>query len=123
MRCYQCLILTLIFGCIIFQDASCVARVRRSTNKNFRDPGTYIVHFEDNATDAELYHFAKQMIRRSNIREKFEAKIIAEYSNIRCLTVKLSEEALKWVKINGCTVLCHQHNTHNIILCYISTLE
>jgi len=97
MRCYQCLILTLIFA---FQDVSCVARVKRSANKNLRDPGTYIVHFENNATDAQLYHFAKQMNKRSSKREKFEAKMIAEYSNIKFLIVKLSEEALKWVKMH-----------------------
>jgi len=63
MRCYQCLILAPIF---LFLDDSVIARVGRSANKILHDPGTYVVHFEGNATDAELYHFAKQIIRRSN---------------------------------------------------------
>jgi len=100
MRYYQCLILALIFGCVILQDVSGVARVKKSADEHLRDPGTYIVHFKDNTTDAQLNHFAKQLIRRSNRRPKFEAKIIAEYPNIKCLTVKLSERALHWVRIS-----------------------
>ncbi|XP_065901879.1 extracellular serine proteinase-like [Dysidea avara] len=91
------LILALIFGCVIFQDVSGVARVKRSADENLRDPGTYIVHFEDSTTDAQLHHFVKQLNRRSNSRTKFEAEIISEYPNIKCLTAKLSEKALKWV--------------------------
>ena len=99
MRFYQCLILALIFGCVIFQDVSGVVRVKRSADENLRDPGTYIVHFEDSTTDAQLQHFVKQLNRRSNRRAKFEAKIISEYPSLKCLTVRLSKRALKWVSI------------------------
>jgi len=104
MTFYHCLILTLIFGCTIFQDVSGVARVLRSADKILRDPGTYIVHFEDSTTGTQLHHFAKQLIRISNKRAEYEAKIVAEYPNIKCLTAKLSEKALKWVRINSCIV-------------------
>ena len=100
MKYYQYLLLTLIFGCVILQDVSGVARVKKSADKNLRDPGTYIVHFKNNTTDTQLQQFAKQLIRKSNRKPKFEAKIIAEYPNIKCLTVKLSERALHWVRIS-----------------------
>jgi len=99
MRYYQCLILTLVFDCVILQDVSGVARVRRSADESLRDPGTYVIRFEDNATDSQLQHFIKQLIRKSYKVAKFEAILIAEYPNIKCLTVRLSEEALKWVRI------------------------
>jgi len=90
----------LAIGCVIFQDASGVARVKRSANKNLRDPGTYIVHFKDSTTDAQLQHFVKQLSRKSNKTEKFEAKIVAKYYCIKCLMAKLSEGALQWVRNN-----------------------
>jgi len=105
MRYHQYLFLLLIFGCFIFQDASGVAKVKTSADEHLNDPGTYIVHFEDNATIAQLQYFTKQLIRRSNRRSnrrrrvKFEAKIISEFPNIKCLTVRLSHRALKWVRI------------------------
>jgi len=37
------LILSLIFGCVVFQDVFGVARVQRSSNENLLDPGTYIL--------------------------------------------------------------------------------
>jgi len=105
MRYYQFLILTLIFGYVILKNVSGVARVKRSADRNLRDPGTYIVNF---ATDAQLHHFAKQL--RS--WPKFEAKIIAEYPSIKFLIAKLSNRALKWVSINMYVVVsCSQKNT------------
>ena len=101
MGCYHYLCLTLIIGCVIFQDVSGVVRVKRSANENLRDPGTYIVHFKDSTTDAQLQHFVKQLNRRSNKTEKFDAKIVAEYPIIKCLTARLSEGALQWVRNNN----------------------
>ena len=117
MRYYDSLILTLIFICGIFKDTSGVVKFKRSTDKNLRDPGTYIVHFKDNTTDSQQHHFAEQLNRRSNRRPKFEAKIIAEYPNIKCLTTKLSEKALKWVSISSCIVppTKHTYSWHHII--------
>ena len=57
------LIISLVIGCVIFHDVSGVARVKRSANENFCDPGTYIV---DNTSDAQLQCFAKQLNKRSN---------------------------------------------------------
>ena len=121
MRYYQCLILALIFGCVIFQDVSGVARVKRSVDESLRDPGIYIVHFEDSSTDAQLQHFVKQLNRRSKRRVKFEAEIIAEYPNIKCLTVRLSERALKWVRINMYILPpIHTHANQFTMLTYYS---
>ena len=83
----------------MFQDVSGIARVTRSTDENLRDIGTYVIHFEDSITDAQLQHFAKHLIRRSRRKAKLEAEIISEYRSINCLTAKLSKRALKWVRI------------------------
>jgi len=99
MRYYQCLILTLIFDCDIFQNVSGVARVRKSVDESLHDPGTYVIHFEGITTDAQLQQFTKQLIKRSYKVAKFEAIIIAEYPNIKCITARLSEKAVKWVRI------------------------
>ena len=99
MSYHHCLIHILIFGCVIFQHTSGVARVTKSTNENLRDPGIYIVHFEDTTTDLQQHHFAKQLVKRFNKRKKFEATIIAQYPNIKCLTSRLSKKALNWVRM------------------------
>ena len=114
MRYYQCLILVLIFGCVIIQDVSGVARVKRSADEKLRNPGTYIIHFENSTTDAQLRHFVQQLNRRSSRRAKFEAKIIAEYPNIKCLSARLSERALKWVRVMV-IYFCHQQDTCSYI--------
>jgi len=106
------LILTLIFSFVIFQDICGVARVKRSDNDKLRNPGTYIVHFKDNISEAQLQQFTKQLIRQSNRRLKFEAKIIAEYPNIKCLTTILSKKALKWVSINICILSSMKHTSY-----------
>ena len=99
MRCYQCLCLTLVIGCVIFQDVSGVIRVKRSANENLRDPGTYIVHFKDSTTDAQLQHFAKQLARRSNRSVEFEVEMVSEYINIKCLAARMSKRAVRWVRM------------------------
>ena len=109
MKYCQCPIIALIFGCVIFQDVFGVARVKRSADENLRDPGTYIVHFQDSTTTAQLQRFTKQLIRRSNRREKFEAEIVSEYPSLNCLTAKLSNKALKWVRI-----VCYYCATYSI---------
>ena len=118
MRYYQCLILALIFGCVTFQDVSGVARVKRSADENLRDPGTYIVRFEDSTTDAQLHHFVKQL-NRSDRKAKFAAKIIAEYPNIKCLTARLSERALKWVRINSYIAVILNNLFQYYIICLL----
>ena len=111
MQYYQCLNLVLVIGCTILEDASGIAKVRRSADENLRDPGTYIIQLEDSATDAQLQHFTKQLNERSNRRAKFEGNIIAEFPNINCLIAKLSERALKWVRMISSNILQCLQNT------------
>ena len=97
---HQNLNLALIFGSIIFQHISGAARIEKSADENSRDSGTYIIQFEDSATDVQLRHFAEQVNRKSNERAKhFEAKIIAEYPSLKFITARLSDRALKWVRM------------------------
>jgi len=81
-----------MFGCVIIQGANgAPARDTGSVN----DPAIYIVHFQANVTDALQQDFVSQLIGNYSIG----AKIIAEFPNIKCLTARLSETALKWVRI------------------------
>jgi len=105
MRYYQCLNLALVLGCAILEDASGIAKVRRSADENSRDSGTYIIQLEDSATDTQLQHFTKQLNERSNRREKFEGNIITEFPNINCLIARLSKRALKWVRMISPNIL------------------
>jgi len=93
MSYFQCIILSVAFGGIIIQGIY-GARVTRSSD----DPATYIVHFQTNVTDSQQQHFVKQLIRGQS-KERFEAKIIATYPNLKRLTAMLSERAFKWVRI------------------------
>ena len=102
----RCLCLTLVIGCVIFQDVSGVVRVKRSANENLRDPGTYIVHFKDSTTDEQLQHFVKQLTRRSIRNVNFQGILISKYLAIKCLTVRLSDKALQWVRIKLITTVC-----------------
>ena len=111
MQYHPCLTLALVIGCVILQDVSGIAKVKRSADENLRDLGTYIVQFEESATDVQLQQFAKHLNRRSNRMEKFKGNIIAEYPNMKCLTVSLSERALKWVRIISYNVLPAKHTT------------
>ena len=99
MRCYQSLCLTLVIGCVIFQDVSGVVRVKRSADENLRDPGTYIVHFKDSTTDVQLQHFVSQLTRKSIRNVKFQAILVSKYLDMKCLTARLSDKALQWVRI------------------------
>ena len=104
MRYHQCLILILIFGCVIFPNVSGrVARFTKSANENLHDPRIYIIQFEDTTTDLQQHHFVKQLIKKFNEGAKFEVTIIAEYPNIKCLTSRLSNNALNWVRVFMCS--------------------
>jgi len=111
MRYYQYLFTLLICGYVIFQDASGVAKIKRSADESLRDPGTYIVCFENSTTNTQLQRFVKRLIERSNRRAKFEVKIISEDPSIKCLTARLSERALKWVRIYW----LHYNKEHDMI--------
>ena len=98
MRFHQCLIVALVIGCTVFQDASSVARVTRSSDESLRDPGTYIIYFKKSATDTEIRKFAA-MIKAS---KDFTAEIISEFLSIKSLSARLSEQALTWVRVFSC---------------------
>ena len=104
MRCCQCLFLTLVIGWAKFHDASAAIKVTRSADESLCDPGTYIVHFKDIVTDVQLHEFAKQLSRRSDRKGKLEALTVTEYTNIKCLTARLSVRALQWVSITHASV-------------------
>ena len=92
MSYFQCIILSLVFGCVIIQGTtSAPARDTGSAN----DPAIYIVHFQASVTDALQQDFVSQLIGNYSTG----AKIIAEFPNIKCLTARLSETALKWVRM------------------------
>ena len=119
MRCNQCLCLTLVIGCVIFQDVSGVARVKRSANENLRDPGTYIVHFKDSTTDEQLQNFVKQLKLRSSKSVEFQAILISKYLDIKCLTIRVSDKALQWVRIK----LLHIYGTiHSIYYAHFAMI-
>jgi len=109
MRHYERLILILMFHYIIFQDVSGIARITRSTDENLRDQGTYIVHFQDRVTEAQIQHFAKRLNRKSSRKAKFEAEVISEYPSINCLAARLSQRALKWVRYSYIALPMHLH--------------
>ena len=96
-HCYQCLILALL-SCTVFQDSSGVTSVNRSAQVTLRDPGTYIIQFQDNSTDAKLQHFMEKLIERSCNRTNFKVEIITRFFSFHLLIAKLSERALKWVR-------------------------
>ena len=100
----QCLIVTLVLYTVIFEEVSAglgAKNVIKSKNENMRDPGTYIIRFEENTTDAQLQNFVKQLITMSkkSTNKSFKAEIIAKYFEFNLLTVRLSEKALQWVRI------------------------
>ena len=115
----QCLIVTLVMGIISFKEVSAglgVADVIRSKNESLRDPGIYIIHFEENATETQLQTFVKQLITTSKKRAKegFKVEIITEYFGINFLTARLSEKALHWVRIKF-GIHCTTYDQYNIV--------
>ena len=97
-QCYQCLILALLLSCTIFQDSSGVTSVKRSAQVTLRDPGTYIIQFKDNSTNAQLQHFMEKLIERSYNGANFKVEIITRFFSFHLLIARLSERALKWVR-------------------------
>jgi len=90
MTYYRYLILEVIICCILFQDATSVVSVKRSTNEKLCD----IIYLEDIATDMQLQQFVKQLIKISNRKMKFKVEIVPKYPNTSCLTARLSNTAL-----------------------------
>lgn len=89
------LFLSFLYYRTVFGSSSPV-RVTRSAFEHLRDRGTYIICFNDTATETELQDFSTNLESKSNVTKKFVAKIIEKFS-INCLTAKLSKRALHWV--------------------------
>ena len=78
-------------------DGSIQTRVARSAEEHLRDPGIYIISFRNNVTEMEQQHFVAVLEAKSKMAKEFSAEIIEKFLIIKCLTVKLSKEALDWV--------------------------
>ena len=95
------LLATVILSTVYYQKVSAShdrVRVTRSAVESLRDRGTYIVCFTDNVTEEEQHRFANTLIRMSASVKNFTAEIIKELFIIKCLTTRLSERALSWVR-------------------------
>jgi len=78
-------------------DSSTPTKAVRSAVEYLRDPGVYIICFKSNVTEIDQQHFIDVLETKSKITKEFVAEIIEKFLIIKCLTVKLSEEALNWV--------------------------
>ena len=84
-------------GTVCYQEVSAgngPVRVTRSAVRSLRDSGTYIIRFEDHATEEELQQFTATL--RKFASETVE--IIEELFVIKYLTARLSGRALSWVR-------------------------
>ena len=68
-----------------------------SVAEHLRDRGTYIIFFKSNVTEIEQQHFVAVLETKSKMTEEFAAEIVGKFFIIKCLTIKLSKEALDWV--------------------------
>ena len=96
------LLMTVILSTVCYQEVCAghgPARVTRSAIESLRDRGTYIIHFKDHVTKEELQQFATVLSRSSDEDESFTAEIIEKLFIIKCLTARLSDKALTWVRI------------------------
>ena len=91
--------LTCIFtlALMVWQEASSIAVVTRSTNESLRIHDSYIIHFKETATEKHLQRFVDTLVRRNNHSQKFTAEILQQFLPIKCLTARLSAKALSWV--------------------------
>ena len=78
-------------------SGSTQAKAVRSTVEHLRDPDIYIACFKSNVTEIEQQHFVALLETKSKTTHEFAAEIIENFFIIKCLTVKLSKEALDWV--------------------------
>ena len=93
------LIYTFIFAIVFWKGTSGKARVTRSAVERLRIHNNYIIHFKENTTQTELQKFIADIVRKTNKKRKFNAEILQEFLPIKCLSVRLSNKALKWVRI------------------------
>ena len=95
------LLATVILSTVYYQEVSAghdPVKVTRSAVESLRNHGTYIICFTDNVTEEDQHQFANTLIRMSASVRNFTAEIIKELFIIRCLTARLSERALSWVR-------------------------
>jgi len=112
MKYYWCVIFSCVSIALVFwQEVSSQVKVTRSPVKSLRIHDTYIVHFKENITTEQLQHFANLLVRKTKNKRRFVAEIFQQYFTIKCLTARLSNKALKWVRV---ALNCRQHK-HLII--------
>ena len=119
------LLATVILGALCYQEVSAgrhdPVRVTRSAVESLRDRGTYIICFKDHVTEEELQQFTATLLRSSDEDENFKAEIIEGSFSIRCLTARLSEKALSWVRL--IIYLLYIFNTLIILVIYANNFR
>ena len=107
------LLATVILGAVCYQEVSAgrhgPVRVTRSAVESLRDRGIYIICFKDHVIEEELQQFTATLLRSSDDDENFKAEIIEGSFDIRCLTARLSEKALSWVRTDNISTVYFQH--------------
>ena len=87
------------FAFVVYcKGVSSQVRVTRSADESLRIHNSYIVHFKENVTELQQQHFAAMLVRRTKRVGKFFAKDIHQFCAIKCMVVRLSKRALKWVR-------------------------
>ena len=108
-------LVTITLGTMCYQEASAghgPVRVTKSSDENLRDRGTYIICFKDHVTEEELQQFVAALSKSSAEEETFTVEIIEELFIIKCLTAKLLERALSWVR----NVYTCKLSTHSLVI-------
>ena len=82
---------------LFWQKASGQARVTRSAFESLRIHDNYIINFKENVTENQLQRFVANLVKKSDKSKKFTAEILQKFFTIKCLTVRLSKRALRWV--------------------------
>jgi len=88
-----------IFVLVFWQEVYSQTKVTRSSVESLRIHDTYIVHFKENITEEQLQNFANLLVRKTKNKRRFVAEIFQQFFNIKCLTARLSNKALKWVRV------------------------
>jgi len=88
-----------IFALVFWQEVSSQAKVTRSPVESLQIHDTYIVHFKDNITTEQLQHFAKLLVKKTENKRRFVTEIFQQFFTIKCLTARLSNKAMKWIRV------------------------
>jgi len=91
---------------VFWQEVSSQAKITRSPVESLQIHDTYIVNFKENITAEQLQHFVNLLVKKgkNKLKEICCRKFSTNFS-IKCLTARLSNKALKWVRV---TLNCEQ---------------